>query len=143
MATNITFDEIDLGDEIGPSDKIITTEQVFEFVKILESKIEASRFTDSEFAKSEGLNGPIVPGALTTAVMAQFVSNWAKNLKIKTLDVIFRHMVPHNTTLKLIGIFTDKFTEDGLDQLQCDVFLQDENEVKLVIGKATIIVNKK
>ena len=51
-------------------------------------------------------------------------------------------MVPHNTTLKLIGIFTDKFTEDGLDQLQCDVFLQDENEVKLVIGKATIIVSK-
>ena len=33
MATNITFDEIELGDEIGPSDKIITTEQVFEFVK--------------------------------------------------------------------------------------------------------------
>ena len=52
MATNITFDEIELGDEIGPSDKIITTEQVFEFVKILETKIEASRFTDTEFAKS-------------------------------------------------------------------------------------------
>ena len=48
-----------------------------------------------------------------------------------------------STNSKLIGIFTDKFTEDGLDQLQCDVFLQDENEVKLVIGKATIIVNKK
>tara|TARA_Y100000590_G_C15684766_1_gene1001159 strand:+ start:575 stop:1006 length:432 start_codon:yes stop_codon:yes gene_type:complete len=140
---NITFDDIDLGDEIGPSNKVITTEQVFEFVKILESKIEPSRFTDSEFAKSEGLSGPIVPGALTTAVMAQFISNWAPNLKIKTLDVIFRHMVPHNTRLKLVGIFTDKFTEDGLDQLECDVFLQDENEVKLVIGKSTIIVNKK
>ena len=47
---------------------------------------------------------------------------------------MFRGMVPHNRPLTLSGIITDKDVVEGEPRLECDVFLQNEEGTRLVIG---------
>ena len=54
--------------------------------------------------------------------------------------MVFRGMVPHNKPLTLSGIITDKDVVDGESRLECDVFLQNEEGTRLVIGNAIVVL---
>ena len=64
----MNFDDVEIGDDIGPVERVVTNRQVRRFLAIRESDPGASRFTDDEFAKGEGLPGAIVPGAMNIAM---------------------------------------------------------------------------
>ena len=136
------FDDVEIGDDIGPVERVVTDRQVRRFLAIRENDPGASRFTDDEFAKSEGLPGAIVPGAMNIAMMSQLLTGWSDAVSLKKLDVVFRQPVPHGRTLLLKGIVTDKKVTDGVPTLTCDVFLEDEEGSKLVIGSATLTLPK-
>ena len=136
----LKFDDVEIGDEIGPVERVVTNPQVRRFLAIRESDPGATRFTDDEFAKSEGLPGAIVPGAMNIAMMSQLLTGWSDAVSLRKLDVVFRQPVPHGRTLLLKGIVTDKELADGVPTLTCDVFLENEEGSKLVIGSATVIL---
>ena len=86
--------------------------------------------------KRQGLPNAIVPGAMNIAMMSQIVTGWSPTVTMKKIDVVFRQMVPHNEPLILSGIVTDK-DETGLStSLECDVVMENQEGVKLVIGQA-------
>ena len=134
------FEDVEMGDEVGPIERSVTTNQVREFVQVWGASSGAgpSRFTDPDTAKSEGLPGAIVPGAMNIALMSQIITGWSPSAALTKLDVVFRGMVPHNAALKLQGIVTDKGVVDGQPQLECDVFMENAEGTRLVIGKATM-----
>ncbi len=132
------FEDVEMGDEVGPIERSVTTDQVREFVQVWGARSGPSRFTDPDEARAEGLPGAIVPGAMNMALMSQIITGWSPSVVLRKLDVVFRQTVPHNTALRLQGIVTDKGVVDGQPQLECDVFMEDAEGTRLVIGKATV-----
>ncbi len=132
------FEDVEMGDDVGPVERSVTTDQVREFVQVWEARSGPSRFTDPDAARAEGLPGAIVPGAMNMALMSQIITGWSPSMVLRKLDVVFRKTVPHNAPLKLQGFVTDKGVVDGQPQLECDVFMEDAEGTRLVIGKATV-----
>ena len=133
---DIYFDDVELGDEIGPLTRTVLSGQVIGFVSVRDPDPTPSRFTSDKAARSEGLPNAIVPGAMNIAMMSQIITGWSPTVTMKKIDVVFRQMVPHNEPLTLSGIVTDK-DETGLStSLECDVVMENQEGVKLVIGQA-------
>ena len=136
MSVNIYFQDVELGDEIGPIEKIVTDDQVIEFVSIGDRTAEPSRFTSKEIAQSEGLSEAIIPGAMNIALMSQLLTSWSETVCLKKIDVVFRQTVPHNRPLIFTGIVTNKDDQGGTTNLECDITMENKDGVKMVIGTA-------
>ena len=140
-ATGLFYDDVELGDEIGPVHREVTDEQVLQFVGIWgDPERGPSRFTSAEVAKSEGLPNPIVPGAMNIAIMSQLITGWSSTVTLRKLDVVFRGLVPHHRPLTLTGLVTDKGMVDGVPRLDVDVVMENDEGTPLVIGKATVSI---
>ena len=131
------YEDIDLGDEIGPVEKSITDEMVESFCEVWGSGRGPSRFTSEEIAKRDRLPGPIVPGTMSMALMAQLLTDWSPGVILKHLDVVFRQPVLHQP-VTLTAVITDKREEDGENLVECDVTLSTEDRGRLVGGKAIL-----
>ncbi len=134
----IYFDDVDLGDEVGPVERIVTDNEVIEFTQVWGRETGPTRFTSREKAQSEGLPEAIVPGAMNIAVMSQLITGWSPTVKLIKLDVVFRSPVLHNRPLTLKGMITDKDIIDDDPRIECDITMENEDGTPHVIGKATI-----
>ena len=134
------YEDVEIGDDIGPQERVVDVEQVRRFLSVRGGTPVDSRFTSDEYAKSEGLAGAIVPGAMNITILSQLLTGWADTVRLRKLDVVFRGMVPHNKPLTLSGIITDKDVVDGEPRLECDVFMQNEEGTRLVIGNAIVVL---
>ena len=132
------YEQVELGDELDPVDKVATDQSVADFCVAWGSP-GAPRFTDHEASKKDGLPGAIVPGIMSMAYMAQFLSHWAEGGLVKKLDVVFRQPVPHEP-LRLVGVVTDMNQVDGENQVECDVYIETPDGNRLVGGKATLVL---
>ena len=134
----LCFEDVELGDDIGPAERTITGEQVRAFVGLWGGDGGANRFTSDEAAIDEGLPGAIVPGAMSVGIVAHAITGWAPGVTLKTLDLVFRQMVRHNVPYRIEGIVTD--TADGERRIECDVWMEGPDGTRLVIGKATVVL---
>ena len=129
------FDEVEMGADLPAAEKTITDQAVVDFCQVWQGP-GASRFTDDEQAKAEGLSAAITPGVMCMTLMAQFLEEWGGAGSIKRLDVVFRRNVLH-TSVRLVGVVTDTGTQsDGL--VECDVSIQSLEGDLLVGGGATL-----
>ena len=143
MSSNIYFQDIELGDEIGPIERTVTDEEVLQFVAIGGRDPEPSRFTSKEIAQSEGLLEAIIPGAMNIALMSRLVTGWADTVCLKKIDVVFRQTVPHNKPLIFTGIVTNKDESGETTDLGCDITMENIDGVKMVIGNAEFALPNK
>ncbi len=134
----VYYDDVDLGDEVGPVERVVTDDQVIEFTEAWGREMGPTRFTSREAAQSEGLPEAIVPGAMNIAIMSQLITGWSPAVRLLKLDVVFRSPVLHNRPLTLRGMITDKGIVDGDAQIECDVTMENEEGTPHVIGKATV-----
>ena len=143
MNEKLYFEDVDIGDEIGPVTRTVSDEEVIQFVSIRDEKDTPSRFTSKEFANSEGLDEAIVPGAMNIALMSQVLTNWSETVCLLKIDVVFRGTVPHNKDLVFSGIITDKDETGESTKLECDIVMENSDGVKLVIGTGIIALPNK
>ena len=143
MKKNLYFEDVEIGDDIGPIKRSVTDEDVIEFVSVREKEITPSRFTSNEVANSEGMPEAIVPGPMNIALMSQILTDWSDTVCLLKIDVVFRQTVPHNTDLTFSGIVTDKDETGDSTKLECDVVMENSDEVKLVIGTGVIALPNK
>ena len=137
------FEDAEIGDDIGPVQRVVSDSQVAEFVKVWSNQSELSRFTDAEVARQEGLPGAMVPGAMSVAMLAQLITGWSSTVTLKKIDVVFRQVVFHNVALTLKGAVTEKGMVGGEPQVECDVIIENSEGVPLVIGKATVALPRR
>ena len=71
------YEDVEIGDDIGPVERTVTGEQVREFVGIWVPGRDTSRFTQEETAREHGQPAPIVPGAMSMAVVSQLLTGWS------------------------------------------------------------------
>ena len=143
MKKNLYFEDVEIGDDIGPIKRSVTDENVIEFVSVREKEITPSRFTSNEVANSEGMPEAIVPGPMNIALMSQILTDWSDTVCLLKIDVVFRQTVPHNTDLTFSGIVTDKDETGNSTKLECDVVMENSDAVKLVIGTGVIALPNK
>ena len=143
MNEKLYFEDVDIGDEIGPVTRTVSDEEVIQFVSIRDEKVTPSRFTSKEFANSEGLDEAIVPGAMNIALMSLVLTNWSETVCLLKIDVVFRGTVPHNKDLVFSGIITDKDETGESTKLECDIVMENSDGVKLVIGTGIIALPNK
>ncbi|MDE0745462.1 MAG: MaoC family dehydratase [SAR202 cluster bacterium] len=143
MKKNLYFEDVEIGDDIGPIKRSVTDEDVIEFVSVRETEITPSRFTSNEVANSEGMPEAIVPGPMNIALMSQILTDWSDTVCLLKIDVVFRQTVPHNNDLTFSGIVTDKDETGDSTKLECDVVMENSDGVKLVIGTGVIALPNK
>ena len=143
MKKNLYFEDVEIGDDIGPIKRSVTDEDVIEFVSVRETEITPSRFTSNEVANSEGMPEAIVPGPMNIALMSQILTDWSDTVCLLKIDVVFRQTVPHNNDLTFSGIVTDKDETGNSTKLECDVVMENSDAVKLVIGTGVIALPNK
>ena len=138
------FEDVDLGDEIGPHERTVTDDEVVEFTTLSgQGGNRLNRFTSDEQAQKEGLPGAIVPGIMSMALLSKLLTDWAGFADVKLLDVIFRQTVPHNQPLKLHGIVTDKREEVGQGTLEADLYLDTDEKGHHITARAVFTLSSK
>ena len=129
------FEDIELGDEVGPLVIEASDEGVLAFCRVWGNDAP-SRFTDAEIAKNDQFPGPILAGIMSMALMARLFTNWAGPESLKDMDLVFRQPVPHNSPLSISATITDTRQEDGENILECDVLMTGPEGQRYVGGKA-------
>ena len=136
------FDDIELGDEIGPVETVATDEGVASFCEIWDAP-QPNRFTDLQAATDSGMPGLIVPGIMAMAMMGQLLTDWAGPNAIRDLDVVFRQPIPHNSPLTLTATVTDLRRDDGENLIECDILMTGVNGERYVGGKAVVALDSR
>ena len=131
------FEDLELGDQIGPLETVATDDSVARFCDVW-SPPSPNRFTDLQTALDSGMAGPIVPGIMAMAMMARLLTDWAGPDCLRDLDVVFRQPVPHNRPLTLEATITDLRQEDGLNLAECDILMVGSQGERHVGGRALV-----
>lgn len=138
----VYFQDIDLGYELNPLTKNPTREQLDAFTKVWGSAI--GRFTSDEAAIAEGFSGVILPGNMSMAFLAQFLTEWAGlGGKLKRLDVDFRRSIQPGDQLTCVGIVTDMQSSDGECTAILDVYIETQKGERALQGTAQVLLPEK
>ena len=131
------FEDVELGDEIGPMQVVATDDGVATFCRVWNSP-GPNRFTSQELAEKDGFPGPIVPGIMALAMMTRLLTDWAGPGSLKDADMVFRQPVPHNQPLTISATVTDTRMEDGENLVEWDVMMTGSQGERYIGGKATV-----
>ena len=139
QGNTLHFEDIELGDEIGPVELVASDERVLTFCELWGNPMP-NRFTDQELAEASGLPGPIIPGVMSMAIMSQALTDWAGPESLKDLDLVFRQPVPHNKPLLISATVTDTRQENGDDLVECDVLMTGAAGERYIGGTALLVL---
>jgi acyl dehydratase len=134
---NKNFNEIEIGDELGPMTRTPTTAMVQRYAEAVD--IQALRFFfDPEEARKNGLEQPIVPGPMTAGFMTQLLKDSFPGWQLKSMSTTFRTPARHGEPLNIWGNVTETSQEDGVSTVHCDVVVENPRGDRVAVGTATL-----
>jgi acyl dehydratase len=137
--STLYFEDIEEGDEITPIDMPLSKDQVRQYAKT--AGMYFPRFTDDEGAKAEGLPGMIAPGVMSMGLLSRMVSDWNQAAEIKRIGTTFRSPVLPDRNIHLRGAVTQKIDADHT--VECDLWIENDDGERWVVGTATVAVPTK
>jgi acyl dehydratase len=94
---------------------------------------------DQDFAKSTGLQGIIVHGALKHALLGRMLWEWLRyDGKIKRYAVSYRGMDVPGQEMTLKGVITGKRQENGENIVELEIWTENPQGQKTTPGTATV-----
>ncbi len=132
--STVTFDSVEVGDEIPAETVHLDREGIAAHARLLDRPYP--RFTDEEGARAEGLPGQITPGAMTLALLARALLDWAPSARLRRLGTTFRGLVMAGSTVTVHGMVTEK--HEATRSVECDVWMESAEGDRLVIGTASL-----
>ena len=120
QSAKLYFEDVELGDEIGPAIISVLDEQVVDFCSLWGNPAP-NRFTDQEQAEKVGLSEPIVPGIMSMALVSRVLTDWAGAGTVADLDLVFRGTIPHNQPLHVGFQISDTDQAESGNYVQCDI----------------------
>jgi acyl dehydratase len=136
MSASVSFDNVDVGDELPTLHLTLTSEQVKRYA--LAANMPGPRFLSDEAAKAEGLPGQIAPGNFSMALLSRQITDWSPDAELVRLSTTFRGLVRPNHTLVLRGVITEKHASDHGNFIECDLVLENADGDRWVTGTATV-----
>ncbi len=137
MTDQLHYDDVAEGDALPALEKTPTTRQLVKYAGASGDYYEIHY--DQDYARSLGLPGVIVHGALKSAFLAQLVTDWmGERGALKRLSVQYRGMDMVGQPMRCAGIVTSKRVENGEHLVECDIWTENAAGDKTTLGSALV-----
>lgn len=137
---SVTWDDVSEGMEIPQLTKNCSTQQLVQWAAGSGDFYQIHY--DLEFARSTGLDGLIVHGALKHAFLGQLLHDWIGNEgRIKRFGCSYRGMDVPNQDIVCRGTVVKKYQENGEKLVDLQVWTEDPNGKQTTPGTATVRLN--
>ncbi|MGH7785264.1 MAG: MaoC family dehydratase [Candidatus Binatia bacterium] len=136
MTTRLSFDSVEVGDDLPALRLTLSNEQVRAYAEAAD--MPGGRFLSDAAAQAEGLPGQIVPGNLSLALFSRLLGAWGAGARLKRLSATFRALVRPNVPLVLNAVVVEKHLSDHGNFVECDLVLENADGDRLVTGTATV-----
>ena len=137
MPDQLYYKDVIVGDEVTPLVKQPTTRQLVMWAGA--SGDYNPIHYDKDFARSQGLPGVIVHGALVGSFLCQLMTDWiGERGVISKFSCSYRGMNLPGDTLTCRGKVTNKRVVDDKCYLECESWVENPKGEKTVIGKAIV-----
>ena len=130
----MSFESIEIGDELPTEEPDIRVDRVREFVK--NTGMLTSRFVDHEKARKQGLPGAILPGIMSQALLAAVIHRWAPGSQIQQIDTVFRGPILVDSRATTRGVVTN--TDPEQRTVDVDLTIENEDGETRVLGTAVV-----
>ena len=133
------FEDVEVGMDIPSLDKgAISLTTVVKFAAATGDFAPVHH--DIEFARSTGLPTIVLHGQMKVAYLCQLVTDWiGEQGTLKKLDLRIRRVDHPGDILKTRGKVTKKYTQNGENYAECDVWVENSRE-QSVVGTALVIL---
>ena len=139
MGEAVFWEDVQEGMEIPSLAKTPTTRQLVQYAGASGDFYEIHY--DKDFAQGNGLDGPILHGALKNAFLAQLVTDWiGEGGTLKNLSCQYRGMDLPGDTLTCRGTVTRKYVQDGRHMVDCEIWVENGEGERTTPGSATAIL---
>lgn len=135
------FDDVEIGDEFEEH-QAPGREDVLRFFTMTASARLSDgpgddRFVSEEAGRRLGAEGPIIPGAMSFALLSRLVTDWmGAEGHLDNLDVSFRRPIAHGDALRLVALVTD--TDDATASVKLDVYIENTRGERPLQGTAIV-----
>ena len=128
------FEDVELGDELPSESPDVSMAKVTKFAHT--AKMVWGRFTDHEFARTEGFPGAIVPGIMSQGLLAAMIHRWAPGSRVLKIDTVFRTPMLVDSHPVCKGAVTDLDEENRTVEIDLTI-ITDMGETS-VVGTAVV-----
>jgi len=137
MKEQLYYEDVALDGEIPALTKLPTTRQLVMWAGASGDYYEIHY--DKDFAQQKGLPGVIVHGQLVACFLGQLVTDWigAKG-SLKKLSCSYKGMNFPSKAIICKGKVTRKYSENGENYIECNLWAENAKGEKTVTGKALI-----
>lgn len=97
---------------------------------------------DPDFARSVGLDGPIIPGMMMMGALQEALSEWRMTARVSRLFILFVRPVPIGSCLVIGGRIVSHPSLRAEDQQIVRLFVRTERHQVACIGEASIDLNR-
>ncbi len=137
MTDQLHYGDVSEGDALPALVKTPTTRQLVMYAGASGDYYEIHY--DQEYARSLGLPGVIVHGALKSAFLAQLVTDWmGERGVLRRLSVQYRGMDLVGEPMRCAGVVTSRRVEDGEHLVECDVWSENPSGERTTRGSALV-----
>src|SRR5262245_51978660 len=99
---------------------------------------------DKDYTLSEGYRDIIVHGPLRGAFLSQLLMRWIGEAgTLKRLSYANRDIAYVNEPLTCKGIVTRTWIDNGNGYVECEIWVENAQEIRLTPGQATVILPRK
>lgn len=137
MAEPVFWEEVAEGMELPPLVKHPTTRQLVQYAGASGDYYEIHY--DKDFAQGNGLEGPILHGALKNAFLGQLMTQWIGTAgTLRRLSCQYRGMDFPGRPITARGTVTRKYQAKGEYLVDCEIWLENPEGEKTTPGLATV-----
>lgn len=130
------FDEVEIGDEIGPLTYAPTIDEIQRYGT--EVRMVDQRFLSEEIARQRGFQHAVVPGPLSATFLVRLLTTHFVGWRLQTLTISFRSPVRHGDTLTCVATITQKEEQGGALRIHCDLVAENSNGDRCLVGTAIL-----
>ncbi|OPY86306.1 MAG: bifunctional enoyl-CoA hydratase/phosphate acetyltransferase [Smithella sp. PtaU1.Bin162] len=133
----VYFNDVNVGDEITPLIKEpVTRTQIVRYAGA--SKDFNPMHHDEPLAQAAGMKGVFAHGMISMAFLGQMIKDWCGHERLRKLKVRFNDQVRPGDIITCRGKVTKKYTQEGKNLVEADIFAQNQNNVIVTSGFAVI-----
>ncbi len=134
--TNVMFEDVEVGGGPDAVTKVVTPRQLVQYAGV--SQDFTPIHYNTEYAQGAGHDDIIIHGALKTALLSQWLADWAGEIgAVKRLETSYRG-IDYAGEVTCAGTVTGKRVEDGIGLVDLDIEFRDAEGRVTTPGKATV-----
>lgn len=135
MADQVYFEDVEEGTELPTLRKDPTTQQLVKYAGASGDYYQIHY--DQNFAKDNGLPDVILHGALKGSWLGQVMTDWiGEGGTLKKLVTQYRGMDVPGSPIFGKGVVKRKYTENGENLVECEIWLENHEGQKTTPGSA-------